>query len=63
MDARRDAIRGMIAQGRPANFDAFMAHMKAVHIPSGDVGRIAQKAGVKTLVLSRFTPAHRQHRR
>jgi ribonuclease BN (tRNA processing enzyme) len=38
------------------NFDAFMAHMKAVHTPSQDVGRIAQKAGVK-LVLSHLTPA------
>jgi ribonuclease BN (tRNA processing enzyme) len=27
------------------------------HTPSEDVGRIAQKAGVKTLVLSHLTPA------
>jgi ribonuclease BN (tRNA processing enzyme) len=40
-----------------ANFDAFLAHLKAVHTPSEDVGRIAQKAGVKTLVLSHLTPA------
>ena len=50
-------IRGMIAQGRPVKFDAFMAHMKADHTPSEDVGRIAQEAGVKTLVLSHLTPA------
>ena len=34
-----------------------MAHMKADHTPSEDVGRIAQEAGVKTLVLSHLTPA------
>jgi ribonuclease BN (tRNA processing enzyme) len=50
-------IRGVIAQGGPATFDAFMAHMKADHTPSEDVGRIAQEAGVKTLVLSHLTPA------
>lgn len=50
-------IRGMIAQGRPVNFEAFMAHMNADHTPSEDVGLIAQKAGVKTLVLSHLTPA------
>jgi ribonuclease BN (tRNA processing enzyme) len=38
-------------------FEAFMAHMKADHTPSEDVGRIAQEAGVKTLVLSHLTPA------
>jgi ribonuclease BN (tRNA processing enzyme) len=50
-------IRGQIAEGRPVKFDAFMAHMKADHTPSEDVGRIAQEAGVKTLVLSHLTPA------
>ena len=49
-------IRG-IAQGQPVKFDAFMAHMKADHTPAEDVGRIAQEAGVKTLVLSHLTPA------
>ncbi len=33
-----------------------MAHMKADHTPSEDVGRIAQEAGVKTLILSHLTP-------
>jgi ribonuclease BN (tRNA processing enzyme) len=37
-------IKGQIAQGRPVKFDAFMAHMKADHTPSEDVGRIAQEA-------------------
>jgi len=34
-----------------------MAHMVADHTPLEDVGRIAQEAGVKTLVLSHLTPA------
>jgi ribonuclease BN (tRNA processing enzyme) len=50
-------IRGEIAKGRPVEFDAFMAHMNADHSPVEDVGRIAQEAGVKTLVLSHLTPA------
>jgi ribonuclease BN (tRNA processing enzyme) len=50
-------IKGEIAKGRPVKFENFMAHMKADHTPSEDVGRIAQEAGVKTLVLSHFTPA------
>ena len=33
-----------------------MAHAKADHTPSEDVGRIAQEAGVKTLVLSHLIP-------
>ncbi len=50
-------IKGQIAKGRPVKFEAFMAHMKADHTPAEDVGRIAQEAGVKTLVLSHLTPA------
>ena len=34
-----------------------MAHMNADHTPVEDVGRIAQDAGVKTLVLSHLVPA------
>jgi ribonuclease BN (tRNA processing enzyme) len=49
-------IRGRIAQGSPIGFDDYMAHMKADHSPAEDVGRIAQEAGVKTLVLSHLTP-------
>jgi ribonuclease BN (tRNA processing enzyme) len=50
-------IRDRIAKGVPTNFDAYMAHMKADHSPIEDVGRIAQEAGVKTLVLSHLVPA------
>jgi ribonuclease BN (tRNA processing enzyme) len=49
-------VRDRIAAGFPVKFDAFMAHMKADHSPVEDVGRIAQQAGVKTLVLSHLTP-------
>jgi ribonuclease BN (tRNA processing enzyme) len=45
-------IRGEITKGRPIKFEDLMAHMKADHTPVEDVGRIAQEAGVKTLVLS-----------
>jgi len=45
-------IRGEIAKGRPIKFEDLMAHMKVDHTPVEDVGRIAQEAGVKTLVLS-----------
>jgi len=50
-------IKDQIAKGRPVKFEPFMAHMKADHTPVEDIGRIAQKAGVKTLVLSHLTPA------
>jgi ribonuclease BN (tRNA processing enzyme) len=50
-------VRAAVAAGRPVQFDSFMAHMKADHTPAEDVGRIAQTAGVKTLVLSHLTPA------
>jgi ribonuclease BN (tRNA processing enzyme) len=50
-------IREQIAKGRPVKFEPFMAHMHADHTPVEDVGRIAQAAGVKTLVLSHLTPA------
>jgi ribonuclease BN (tRNA processing enzyme) len=50
-------IRAQIAKGRPVKFENFMAHMKADHTPVEEVGRIAQEAGVKTLVLSHLSPA------
>ena len=50
-------IREQIAKGRPVKFEPFMAHMHADHTPTEDVGRVAQEAGVKTLVLSHLTPA------
>ena len=49
-------IRDRIAKGVPIRFDDYMAHMKIDHSPVEDVGRIAQQAGVKTLVLSHLTP-------
>ena len=49
-------LHARIAKGFPVKFDAFMAHMKADHSAVEDVGRIAQEAGVKTLVLSHLTP-------
>jgi ribonuclease BN (tRNA processing enzyme) len=49
-------LKARIAKGFPVKFDAFMAHMKADHSSVEDVGRIAQEAGVKTLVLSHLAP-------
>ena len=48
-------IKGQIAQGRPVKFEAFMAHMRADHTPSEDVGRIAQRPVSKRL-CSRTLP-------
>jgi ribonuclease BN (tRNA processing enzyme) len=46
-----------IARDNPkANYDQIMKHMMADHSPVEEVGRIAQKAGVKTLILSHLTP-------
>ena len=50
-------VRALIANGERVKFDDLMAHMNAAHSPVEDVGRIAQEAGVKTLVLSHLTPA------
>lgn len=50
-------VRHVIAQGRPVKLDVFMKHMRADHTPLADVGRIAEEAGVKTLVLNHLTPA------
>jgi len=46
----------MKAQIAPARFDAAMAHMRADHTQTEEVGRIAHEAGVKTLVLSHLAP-------
>ena len=54
--ALEKAIKDRIAKGWPVTFEAVMAHAKADHTPSEDVGRIAQEAGVKTLVLSHLIP-------
>jgi ribonuclease BN (tRNA processing enzyme) len=58
MAAEEALVRGAIAAGRiPAEkFDIVMAHMRADHSPTEDVGRIAEEAGVKTLVLSHLAP-------
>ncbi len=50
-------IRAEITKGRPIKFEDLMAHMKADHTPVEEAGRIAQEAGVKTLVLSHLIPA------
>ena len=50
-------VRAQIASGGQVKFEDFMAHMKADHSPVEEVGRIAQEAGVKTLVLSHLSPA------
>jgi ribonuclease BN (tRNA processing enzyme) len=42
---------------RNPNASTLMAHLKASHTLTDDVGRIATDAGVKTLVLSHFVPA------
>jgi ribonuclease BN (tRNA processing enzyme) len=49
-------IRSRIVAGVPIRFEDYMAHMKIDHSPVEDVGRVAQQAGVKTLVLSHLTP-------
>jgi ribonuclease BN (tRNA processing enzyme) len=49
--------RRAIADGRPINLEAYMAHMRAGHSPPEEVGRIAAEAGVKTLVLSHLGPS------
>jgi ribonuclease BN (tRNA processing enzyme) len=49
-------IRDRIAKGSPIHFDDYMAHMRIDHSPVEDVGRIAQEADVRTLVLSHLTP-------
>jgi ribonuclease BN (tRNA processing enzyme) len=57
LPAEEANLRAAIANGSAMNFDAAMAHMRADHSPVEDVGRIAQEAGVKTLVLSHLTPS------
>lgn len=61
-----DAIRAEAEQARKqggksietqTSFDIFMRHIVADHSTAEDVGKIAQEAGVKTLVLSHLVPA------
>lgn len=49
-------IRDRIAKGVPTRFDVYMHHMQTAHSAVEEVGRVAQQAGVKILVLSHLTP-------
>ena len=49
-------VRQQIAAGAAGTVEAAMAHMRADHTSAEDAGRIAQEAGVKTLVLSHIGP-------
>ena len=49
-------IRGRFPALPAERLDIIMAHMRADHSPTEDVGRIAEEAGVKTLVLSHLAP-------
>lgn len=59
MPATEAYMRAQIAQSGRGNLEAAMAHMRADHTPTEEVGRIAQEAGVKTLVLSHLAPGER----
>jgi ribonuclease BN (tRNA processing enzyme) len=52
-----ELLRARASQGFPVNIDILMAHMRADHSPVEDIGRIAEGAGVKTLVISHLVPA------
>ena len=49
-------VRQQIAAGAGGTVEAAMAHMRADHTSPENAGRIAQQAGVKTLVLSHIGP-------
>ena len=49
-------VRRQIAAGAAGTLEDVMTHMRADHTPAEDAGRIAQEAGVKTLVLSHIGP-------
>ena len=51
-------LRAEIGREQAVPFDTLMAHITDKHSSVDAVGRIAQQAGVKTLVLSHLTPAH-----
>jgi ribonuclease BN (tRNA processing enzyme) len=50
-------VENQIRAGYPVSKERFLKHMYADHTPAEDVGRIAQAAGVKTLVLSHVGPS------
>lgn len=56
MAATEAMVRQLLARGVPGTFADTMNHMRADHTPTEEVGRIAQEAGVKTLVLSHLVP-------
>lgn len=49
-------VRRQSTEWHGTSFATMMHHMMEDHSPVEDVGRIAQEAGVKTLVLSHLTP-------
>jgi ribonuclease BN (tRNA processing enzyme) len=49
-------VRRQIGDGAAGTPENVMAHMRADHTSAEDAGRIAQQAGVKTLVLSHIGP-------
>ncbi len=56
IEATKKLAHILVRDNPKANYDLIMKHMMADHSPVEEVGRIAQKAGVKTLVLSHLTP-------
>lgn len=57
MGAMERLTRENIRNGLPESFGVTMRHMRADHSPIEEVGRIAQEAGVKVLVLSHLAPS------
>jgi ribonuclease BN (tRNA processing enzyme) len=57
LPAEAAGVKDRLGNGLSASYDVVMAHMRADHSPVEDVGRIAQEAGVKTLVLSHLVPS------
>jgi ribonuclease BN (tRNA processing enzyme) len=53
--AQREAVNEPYADGY--SVDEWIKHMRRAHTPVAEVGRIAAKAGVKTLVLSHLVPS------
>ena len=50
-------VENQIRAGYAVSKERFLKHMYADHTPAEDVGRIAQEAGVGTLVLSHLAPS------
>lgn len=56
MTAMEAYVRRTVTQSDTGRVEALMQQLRALHSPTEDVGRIAQEAGVKTLVLSHLSP-------